>query len=211
MTTPIDVTFRNTAPLPDITTLVRQEVEKLERFGRRLTSCRVAVEQPQRHQRYGNRFRVRLYIGAGLPKPIVVTREPGHSDMHDDLRTVLLGAFRAARRQLQSGAQRVRGDGKPPHEPRALVARLLPGATPAEGYGFIRTLDGRELYFHRNSVLHDDFDRLTVGTEVRFEEEEGDEGPQASTVQVVSKPGARLERPAGRRGRARARVRGRAR
>jgi len=202
MTIPIDVTFRNTVVLPDITELVRHEAEKLERFGRRLTSCRVAVEQPQRHQRYGNRYRVRLYIGAGLPKPIVVTREPGDSDMHEDLRTVVLGAFRAARRQLQSGAQRVRGDGKTPHEPRALVARLIPGASPEDAYGFIRTLDGREIYFHRNSVLHDDFDRLTVGTEVRFEEEEGDKGPQASTVQVVSKPGARMAASAGRRSRA---------
>jgi cold shock CspA family protein len=32
-----------------------------------------------------------------------------------------------------------------------------------------------------------DFDRLSVGAEVRFDEEEGDRGPQASTVHVLGK------------------------
>jgi cold shock CspA family protein len=70
--------------------------------------------------------------------------------------------------------------------------RLYPGSAFNEGYGFLMTPDGRELYFHRHSVLHDDFERLAVGTEVRFEEEEGEKGPQASTVQVVNKPGVRV-------------------
>jgi cold shock CspA family protein len=43
------------------------------------------------------------------------------------------------------------------------------------------------VYFHRNSVLHGDFDRLSVGTEVRFSPEDGENGPQASSVQVVGK------------------------
>jgi len=55
-----------------------------------------------------------------------------------------------------------------------------------EGYGFLRALDDdRQVYFHRNSVLHDDFERLAIGTEVRFTPREGDDGPQASSVQVV--------------------------
>jgi len=40
--------------------------------------------------------------------------------------------------------------------------------------------------------LNDDFDRLEIGTGVRFVEEPGEEGPQASTVQIVDKPGSRL-------------------
>jgi cold shock CspA family protein len=42
------------------------------------------------------------------------------------------------------------------------------------------------VYFHRNSVLHGDFERLSVGTEVRFSPEEGEKGLQASSVQVIS-------------------------
>jgi cold shock CspA family protein len=197
MDTPAEVTFRGTTPQPDIEALVRREATKLERYGRRLVSCRVAIEEPQRHQRAGNRYRVRLDIGAGLARPIVVTREPDETDMHRELRTIVLDAFRAARRQLQAARQRVRGEERAPVEPRGLVERLVPAADPDAAYGFLRTLDGRTIYFHRHSVLNDAFDRLTVGTEVRFEEEEGDEGPQASTVAIVSKPGVNSHRRTG--------------
>jgi cold shock CspA family protein len=61
------------------------------------------------------------------------------------------------------------------------VVRLFP----LEEYGFIEAEDGHEVYFQRNSVLHDAFDRLVVGSEVSFVEEEGDKGPQASTVKLA--------------------------
>jgi cold shock CspA family protein len=69
--------------------------------------------------------------------------------------------------------------------PRGRVIRLFR----EEGYGFLETPDGREIYFHRNSVLHPGFDRLEIGTEVRFAEEEGEKGPQASTVAIVGTRG----------------------
>ena len=56
---------------------------------------------------------------------------------------------------------------------------------PYEGYGFLQTADGREIYFHRNSVLRDGFARLAVGAPVRYAEEEGTRGPQASTVALL--------------------------
>jgi len=45
---------------------------------------------------------------------------------------------------------------------------------------------------HKNAVLHGDFDCVEIGTGVRFEEEMGEKGPQASTVQIIDKPGARM-------------------
>jgi cold shock CspA family protein len=54
-----------------------------------------------------------------------------------------------------------------------------------EGYGFLTTPEGEEIYFHRNSVLNDAFERLAIGTRVRFVEEAGEQGPQASTVAIV--------------------------
>jgi cold shock CspA family protein len=188
MNRPIEVTFRNTPRFEEIETVVRREAAKLERYSKKLVGCRVAIERPQRFQRQGNTYRVRIFISAGARRPIVVSREPLDSDMHDDLRTIIIGAFKAARRQLQSMVEQQRGDEKPPQEPRALVVRLFP----ERGYGFLKTPEGQELYFHRNSVLHGDFERLAVGTEVRFDESEGEEGPQASTVQIVNEPGVRL-------------------
>lgn len=58
---------------------------------------------------------------------------------------------------------------------------------PEENYGLIKDSDGREIYFHRNSVLEEGFDRLEVGTSVHFSEEHGEEGIQASTVHVEGK------------------------
>ena len=102
----------------------------------------------------------------------------------DELLTAVQDAFDAAGRRLQDYARRQRGDVKRRAEPnRAVVRRLLP----YEGYGFLETADGREIYFHRNSVLNAEFDRLETGEPVRFHEEAGEEGPQASTVRVERK------------------------
>ena len=190
MDRPIEISFRNMPKSVEAEAVVRREARKLERYAGEIVGCRVAVERPQRHQRHGNAHRVRLLITAPGREPVVVAREPLDSDMHDDLRTIVIGAFKAARRQLQSMTERLRGAPRR-REPRALVVRLFP----EEGYGFLRTLDGQELYFHHNSVLHGDFERLAIGTEVRYEESDGEKGPQASTVQVVSKPGARVSAP----------------
>ena len=57
--------------------------------------------------------------------------------------------------------------------------------------GFIETADGREIYFHRNSVLNDAFSRLAPGTRVAFSEEMGEKGPQASSVKLLGKHGLR--------------------
>jgi cold shock CspA family protein len=67
--------------------------------------------------------------------------------------------------------------------PHARVTKLFP----EENYGFLETPDGIEVYFHRNSVLGGGFDRLQIGMEVSFVEEEGEKGPQASTVRRVGK------------------------
>lgn len=54
-------------------------------------------------------------------------------------------------------------------------------------FGFLETDDGREIYFHRNSVLEGAFSQLAEGSRVTFAEEVGDKGPQASTVKLMGK------------------------
>ncbi len=58
---------------------------------------------------------------------------------------------------------------------------------PLGEFGFIEASDGREIYFHRNSVLNGGFADLSVGARVTFAEEMGDKGPQASTVKLMGK------------------------
>jgi cold shock CspA family protein len=45
--------------------------------------------------------------------------------------------------------------------------------------------EGYDIYFHENSVINREFKKLEVGMEVRFAEEMGDKGPQASSVVVI--------------------------
>jgi cold shock CspA family protein len=88
------------------------------------------------------------------------------------------------KRQLEDHARVRRGKVKQ-HEapPGGHVISLHP----EEDYGRIGTPDGRVIYFHRNSVLKEAFDKLEVGSEVRFTEETGERGPQASSVTPVGK------------------------
>ncbi len=191
MQVPLEITFRDVTKTPDIEELIRKQTDKLHKFCPYLIGCRVAIERPQKFQRAGNPYRVRLDITVPPSKEVVVAKDPLDNDMHDDLRTVILEAYKAARRQLDKVADLQRKEVKRHDEPIAFVTRVFPQAD----YGFLKTADGRDIYFHRNSVLDDDFDRLSVGTQVRFEESEGEEGPQASTVQIIDKPGTRFMPP----------------
>ena len=72
---------------------------------------------------------------------------------------------------------------EPPH--LGVVDRLFRD----EGYGFILTDEGEQVYFHRNAVKEGlDFDDLEVADRVALNLEAGDEGPQATTV-VAPPPG----------------------
>lgn len=50
------------------------------------------------------------------------------------------------------------------------------------GFGFIRTADGQEVFFHRSSLHLLSFDGLKEGETVEFEIEQGEKGPRAANV-----------------------------
>jgi cold shock CspA family protein len=92
-------------------------------------------------------------------------------------------AFDTLRRRLEEYARQRRGVVKNHEEP--LLEGRVTKLFPSKDYGFLETRDGREIYFHRHSVLDPGFDHITIDTAVRFAEEQGAEGPQASTVHIV--------------------------
>lgn len=185
MVIPVQIAFHNMSPTEEIESRIRLEADRLNEVFDRIVSCRVVVDVPHRHHKEGNSFQVRIDLK--VPgREIAVSREPSpHSDGHD-LDTTVRDAFDEARRQLEDLARVRRGDVKA-HEPLAhgRVARIMAG----EGYGFLETPDGREIYFHRHSVRNGGFDRLEPGAEVVFSEEEGDKGPQATTVRASGRHG----------------------
>ena len=50
------------------------------------------------------------------------------------------------------------------------------------GFGFIRTSDGQDVFFHRNGLQQMDFDSLKEGPTVEFEIEQSEKGPRATNV-----------------------------
>ena len=187
MLVPLQLTLRDVPEVrrEEIEQHVRRRAEKLERYFQPIASCRVAVERPHQSERSGNPFRVRIDLSVPGGHEVVVRKEPGDNELHDDIATVINGAFEAAERQLVGLVERMRGDVKSREEALAVVLRVFR----EEGYGFLKTPDGRDVYFHRNAVADDAFERLTPGTGVRFAETMGEMGPQATTVQIVDKPG----------------------
>jgi cold shock CspA family protein len=183
MQLPLQIAFHNLPHSEAQAEVIREHAAKLDEFYNHIMGCRVVVDVPHQHHREGNLYQVRIDItvpGAD----IVVNREPSLHEVNKDFRVAVRDAFDAARRQLEDYARRqrlaVKHHQPPPH---AKVSKLFP----QEGYGFIETPDGREIYFHRDSVLHGAFDRFQIGTEVSFAEEIGAKGPQATTVHPVGR------------------------
>lgn len=205
MKNPLKITFRGMDPSKAIEENIRERADKLDGLYDKIMSCRVIVEAPHRRHHKGKAYVVRITMTVpggeivvnrapkrlaaakaahpeDLEKDLAESREPSKHAAHEDIYVAIRDAFNAAGRKLQDYARKRRGKTKN-HEPAAVarVARLFP----IEDYGFLETPDGREIYFHKNSVLQAAFERLEVGTEVYYSEESGDKGPQASTVRVL--------------------------
>lgn len=187
MQVPLELSFRGLKKDEATEALVREKVAKLDQVCDHLTSCRVAVERPQSEQVSGSPYRVRVTMRVPPGHELVVDREPGDGDLHETLPTVINRTFEAARRQLRELTEKQRREVKahPAQETVGIVDQLVTD----QDYGFLRTPEGRSVYFHRNAVVDDEFDQLKPGTGVRFVEELGEEGPQATTVVVVARVG----------------------
>jgi cold shock CspA family protein len=183
MKLPLQIAFHNMPNDAEVESAIRVNAEWLDNYHDRIMSCRVVVDRPHLHHKEGNFYQIRIDLK--VPgEELVVKREPGEHADYKKFDIMLRDAFDEMRRQLEDHVRRRRGEVKA-HEsqPHGRVVRLFPEA----GYGFLETPDGREVYFHRNSVLKAKFEDLEVGTEVRFVEEAGDKGPQASTVKLVGR------------------------
>ena len=185
MQLPLQITFRHMDTSDAVAARIRERAEELERFFDRIGSCRVVVECRHPRRLQGNLFRVRVDLK--VPgREIVVGRDPAAHHAHEDVYVAIRDAFDTTRRLLEDYVREARGNVKlyavPDH---GLIARLLP----EQNCGFILSVDGNELYFHRNSVANGGFDKLALGDEVRFvaQRAESAEGPQASTVVPLGK------------------------
>lgn len=194
MQIPVEITFKELERSEAMEARIRDWVDKLERVYDRIVRCEVMVETPHRRHQKGRQFhvRVRLTVPGG---ELVTSRDPGPDETHEDFYVALRDAFRTARRQLEDHVRKSlkRGEGAPKPRRGSQHGRVTFIDVERE-WGWIEPDDGRRVYFHRNSVIGG-IDQLELGDEVRFTEEEGREGPQASTVTPIGTHG-RHEMPA---------------
>jgi ribosome-associated translation inhibitor RaiA/cold shock CspA family protein len=183
MHTPLQITFRNFERSPAVEAKVHERAEKLEHLFGDIMSCHVAVELLHKHHQKGNHYHVRIDVTVPGDE-LVASREAGEHHAYTDVYVALRDAFDTMGRLLEDYARRMRREVKTHEVPlHGRIAELHRAAD----YGRIEASDGALVYFHRNSVVDADFDDLAVDAEVRYAVEQGERGPQATTVHVVGK------------------------
>jgi ribosomal subunit interface protein len=176
------ISFRGMDSSEAVTAKIHERLDKLERFHDRILACHVVVEAPHRHKHKGKIYEVRIDLSVPGGE-IVVNREPGADHAHEDVYVAIRDAFDALRRQLEDYARKHSGHRAKVHPTpqQGRVVRLFAD----EGYGFIETGTGREIYFQRNSVAEGGWEIIDINVDVRFTEVEGEKGPHALNVTVI--------------------------
>ncbi len=179
----VQISFRGMEPSPSAEAQVRRRAEELQQFSDRISACRVMLEAAHRRHRQGTLYHVRVDLAVPGGK-IVANRDPGEDHAHEDLHVAIRDAFDAARRRLQDHMRRL--DGKTKQHEIPSIGRIL-RLFAERDYGFLESETGEEIYLHRNAVVGGEFDRLKVGSRVRYvvDPEEGEKGAQASTVVLL--------------------------
>lgn len=180
MAPPLQITWDDIQQSDALEADIRSKAEKLGQYYDKIINVHVVVGSPHRQHRQGNHYKLR--IGINVPgKEIVVTRDPGDSNAHQDMYVTIRDAFNAARRQLQDYVRVQQGVVKQHDE---VLPATVSKTFPEDGYGFLLSPEGDEVYFHRNALKNGDFDALSEGMEVRYVEEMGYKGPQAKQVSL---------------------------
>lgn len=178
------ITFENgLSPSEALRRRISKESEKLETFHDRITSCSVAVKGRSHRRKHGDLFSVRLQISMPGARDIVIDRNPPDDHAHEDAYVAIRDAFSAARRRLQDRRRRQQGKVKIHERPsEGRICELK-----KDGYGFIETDDGREVYFHQHALKNGAPKGLHKGARVRFFETETDGRVQASSVHLLAR------------------------
>jgi len=183
---PLEIAFHNVDSSEWSEREIRAKVGKLERLFDRLVSVRVRVDRPAKSS--GAPPVVRIEMGLPGHKDLVVSHEPEHLQQRfqtPDLHNAINEAFRIAERRLVDWKEQLIDRPKiDPHDSERRFLGSVSELHPEEDYGYLLTKEGSLLYFHRNSLLAGDFDRLSVGDEVNYVERGGDTGPTAAKVWV---------------------------
>jgi ribosomal subunit interface protein len=174
---PLDVHIegRNLEILPEWRAKIEEELARLQKhYHDPILHARVEIIGTA-HHRLGA-FEVQLVIV--VPGDTITLGLSGETVV-----PALVEAFDALDRRLRQHSQVVQQKVKT-HADGAQHGRVV-RLFSEDGYGFIESDDGLEVYFHTHAVKKGKFKDLTPGTAVIFAQERGDQGPQATWVQPI--------------------------
>lgn len=171
MSIPLEITIRDIEKTEAIEKRINDKAEKMSQYYDRIESGKIVVELYQNHQHQGKLYNVTIEII--VPgKQLVVNKQP-----NEDLYVAIRDSFQAMYRMIESYAQKMRGDKKSHSDLKSgSVERLF------TDYGFIKTSEGLEYYFHESNVQHAAFDKLKIGSLVSFIEVQAGDTLQAAHV-----------------------------
>ena len=107
MQVPIEIDFDGMQPSEFIARRIQERAAKLEHRFDRIVSCRVTVQAPHQRRSRGNLYNVRIVMhvpGAAL----VINRDPGQDQAHEDVYVAIRDAFDAAERRLEDYVRKLR-------------------------------------------------------------------------------------------------------
>lgn len=107
MKRPLQITFRDMAPLPSVEPEIRRRADKLDLWTPDVMSCQVVVEAEGNRHRTGHVYRVRITVR--VPDEEIAV---GQHHLDEDIHRAVRGAFDAVDRQLEDYVRRRRGQVK---------------------------------------------------------------------------------------------------
>jgi ribosome-associated translation inhibitor RaiA len=145
MQTPVEVEFQEMVVSPAVQELIEDHVRKLEQRYGRITACRIVVKGPGHRHQTGGQYDINIRLALPDGREVNIGRTPKADERHAELSFAVTDAFKRARRRLQDNTRRMEGMIKS-HEGQSIgtVVRL----DPAGDFGFLRSGDGEEIYFH---------------------------------------------------------------
>ncbi len=112
MTFPVQISFQGLDHSEALANHISTAAEKLGEVYDRIERCEIVVESPHRHSPRTPQYHVRVRLHVPGPD-VIVDRDSGPEESHDDPYLAVREALRVTRRRLEHHVARLRGDLRP--------------------------------------------------------------------------------------------------
>ncbi|WP_455241693.1 cold shock domain-containing protein [Petrachloros mirabilis] len=174
----LEIESRNVGMTPRWKQEIEERMADLQEGHDDITHGRVTLTKNPHHKKASNVAEALIVVS--LPGRHTLTARKENKTFEEAIRKAFQAVSIELRKFREKRAKKVVRTGAVPPL-RGVVCKLFP----KQEYGFILKEGGGEVYFHKHALKGLAFDELEDGTEVSFDLEEGEKGPQAIAVHPV--------------------------